>query len=119
MAWLVDNFYKVGAIFSVFMFVVLFAVDSHTIHELRVGQEQLKRAAAMSKIDVITEQMNVREIEQQRHELEVDLAGVKKNLALAKKIMHDYGMQKDKELHEEIVRPRPTAPLPATSALPE
>lgn len=71
---------------------------------------QLQRAVAEAKISAITWEMNAKEIEQERHEMEMAWKASQSNLNLAKKVIRDFTDKKqrelDEQLPEEIVKPR-------------
>lgn len=125
MAWMIRN---TGALICTLVVMLgctslMLVQKTASCRGLMVEREQLLRAAAEAKIDAITWQMNTKEIEQERHEMELAYKGALDNLKLAKKVIRDYGMKQDAEferqlppiknekLREEIVKPRATGLL--------
>lgn len=112
------NYHFIGAVIVVMFLTYLLFCAGVRNGDLQIKVAQLQSAAAELKVQFTLSQMNAKEIEAERHEMEMAWKGSQDNLKLAKKIIHDYGMSKEKELHEEIVRSRAvTEPKRTTGAV--
>lgn len=104
----------IGTTGAVILAVLLLAA-LHSLTNKTLQIEQLNRRIAELKVEVFTHDMNAKEIEAERHEMELAWKGSQQTLKLAKQVIREYGMSKDKELdealHGETVKPRATGAI--------